>query len=153
MCPSFSDLHSLVRTKPARLTGTLLKQSQSLPVQCITHCDSLAQTQWTVTSQLSTRFRLLSISFITACLFHVCHHCLGASDFFLSPSLTVSVASSTCLLLLQAINLFPSNCNTMHPLHVHYLSPRHWSVTCSLLGSHAHAALLHDKPTFTFTNM
>lgn len=48
---------------------------------CITHCGSLAQTQCTVTSQLSLRFPLFSISFITACLFHVCHRCLRASCF------------------------------------------------------------------------
>lgn len=50
-------------------------------LSCITHCDCLALTQFTVSSHSSVCFCLFSISFISACRCHTCHHCLTASCF------------------------------------------------------------------------
>ncbi len=130
---------------------------------CITHCGSLAQTQYTVPSQLSVRFPLFSISFITVCFMYAT--IVSGLLVFLLACLTVCVSSSICLLLPKVISLFPSNWNLCIQ---HVYSAFDWNTeilnvplivashTSSILKSHTDNAtlptFLHNKPTITVAN-
>lgn len=165
MCPSVSDLHSdqtLARHLALNCWFKINTDSASSPSSSI-ECGCLSHTQCTLTTKLSVSFCVLSISFITAYLPHVCHYCLRASSSFsasllhcLCVSLHLSSLTPTRQSVSKQLELHASSMWTLpltEILSVPLLETSH--THSSLLKSHTCSAtlptFLHNKPTITAT--